>query len=49
MGQGLAECLADDTADRLLMRADAALRRPAGRETCRPALGQTGLPSLRSR
>jgi hypothetical protein len=25
--QGLAECLADDTADRLLLRADAALRR----------------------
>jgi len=29
MGQGLAECLADDTADRLLLRADAALRRVA--------------------
>jgi GGDEF domain-containing protein len=29
MGQGLAECLVDDTADELLLRADAALRRPA--------------------
>jgi len=29
VGHGLAECLADDTADQLLLRADASLRRTA--------------------